>query len=157
MSIFALYHIINYICFRPARKSIGDEIKQLGVVDDTPLCEKSLNKPSSAKTLDLSSANHQSVAKSNQSVAKSDCASQTEEVVKEEEAKTVSAERPVDFKYVSCLSFALLLLGVFLFTFFGAMEFDSKIYYPITWSANLGLPEPLTTLKIVSGRTPEVW
>lgn len=117
------------------RGSIGDELKGTGISKGLPLCEKS------ALLNDIS-------------------AKPTE--TKDAEVQTTwldyltSVTNFYGGRQMAFGSFSVIFLAIFIFTFFGAIEFeDGEKWMPITWFSFL--PEPFNLFKIRAAVPPAVW
>ena len=116
------------------RGSIGDELKGTGIRKGLPLCEKStLHNDVSTKPTDTKDAEVQTT---------------WSDYLK-------SVTQFYGKKHMAFGSLSVIFLAIFIFTFFGAIEFeDGEKWMPITWFSFL--PEPFSLFKIAR-MPPAVW
>ena len=118
------------------RGSIGDELKgAVGISRDLPLCEKStLHNDTSTKPTETKNAEVQTTW--------SDYLN--------------SVTKYYGGTQVAFGSLSVIFLALFIFTFFGAIEFENgDKWMPITWFSFL--PEPFSLFKISGAVPPTVW
>lgn len=126
---------------RSQRSSIGDEIKELGLTG-SPLCDKIEKLPVSP----LCDKNLNTTAPENAPITIKFKSSSTQ---------TDSEKFSLPTKLILMASLGFVVFGLFVFTFFGAIELETSTLYPITWFPNL--PNPAVSIRFVPVRDPLVW